>query len=265
MLLRSWHLMRFKSMTKKSNTYFTDNQLAAFLDGAAAAEECRQILESLGEDENLREILRVSQLVDIDLNIGQDGDVEILPTTAMVAASGTNCTGCPDGEMYILARHGIAFDSKRIEEEGERNGWHSAEGTALYNIGRHLESFGLVVERRFKCGMDDILNALAQHKDIIAVVDSGELISVDAFRDDALEDEAMRRCAEEYVEDLFIGEIPDHCVVVKACDMEAQTITLFDPNSGGKDVVCPISHFVDAWQDSKRYLVVACDAPNTEM
>lgn len=247
-------------MTKMSNTHFTDDQLAAFLDGGATAEECREIVESLGKDAELREILKISQLVDIDLNIGQCDDVEILPTTAMVAASDANCSCCPDCEKYILARRLIPFDSKRIDEEGERNGWHSAEGTALYNIGRHLESFGLVVERRFKCGMDDILDALSQNRDVIAVVDCGELISVDAFRDDTLEDEAMRRCAEEYVEDLFIGEIPDHCVVVKSCDMEAQTITLFDPNSGGRDVVCPIAHFVDAWQDSKRYLVVVDNA-----
>lgn len=250
-------------MKTTGNIHFSDDLLAAYLDGNASAEECRQILQSLGNDE-LREILNISQLVDIDLNIDHSGDVELLPLAAMAATSITSCGCSAECEKYILGRRAIEFSEERIAEQGARNNWQSKDGTALHNIGRHLESFGLAVVRRFKCSIDDIARALSENRDVIAVVDGGEIVSVDALVDEEQADAAIYQCAEEYVEDVFIGEIPDHCVVVKACDLEAQTVTLYDPNQEDKEVVCPISHFTDAWQDSKRYLVIACDAADYE-
>ena len=244
--------------------HICDEVIASYLDGRATAEQSRRIIESLHQDEELREILRISQLVDVDLGLCDNEDVEVLPISAMAAIGGVANCGCsPECEKYILKRHAIEFDDNEIAQQGAENNWQTDLGTALHNIGRHLERFGLVAVRRYKCSVQDVVEALAKGRDVIAVVDSGELMSVEALSDSALFEGEMCRCAREYIEDIFIGEIPDHCVVVKSCDLEAQTITLYDPNHA-KELVSPLSHFVDAWQDSKCYMVVASKAENFE-
>lgn len=263
--LQSWHLKSLINMSTKRDMHTCDEIIASYLDGRATAEQSRRIIESLHEDDELREILRVSQLVDADLGLCADGDVEILPISAKAAMGGVANCGCsPECEKYILKRRAIAFDEEDIAKRGADNNWQTNLGTALHNIGRHLERFGLVVVRRYKCTVEDIVDALAKSRDVIAVVDSGELMSVDSLSDQALYEGEMCRCAKEYIEDIFIGEIPDHCVVVKSCDLEAQTITLYDPNRAADELVSPLSHFVDAWQDSKCYLVVACNVDEYE-
>jgi hypothetical protein len=51
--------------------------------------------------------------------------------------------------------------------------------------------------------------------------------------------------------------MPDHTVVVIACDMHAQTITLFDPNSPHPSDTYSLTQFANAWSDSRNYLVTA--------
>lgn len=243
----------------KTKRSISNEVLASYLDGCATAEECREVLDALHKDGELREILKLSQLVDADLGLGVD-DVEVLPISAVAANSVNSCTCSPECEKYILRGRSIEFDEQTISERGRVNHWQIDAGTALHNIGRHLESYGLAVVRRYKCSMADIVEALNTGRDVIAVVDGGELIPIEAFSDESLSKSEIYRYAEEYIEDLFIGEIPDHCVVVKSCDVVNQTITLYDPNREGGELVSRIPHFIDAWQDSKCYLVMACDA-----
>ena len=61
----------------------------------------------------------------------------------------------------------------------------------------------------------------------------------------------------ERIEDALLGEMPDHTVVVIACDMDAQTITLFDPNSPNPTDTYSLTQFAHAWSDSRNYLVTA--------
>ena len=51
------------------------------------------------------------------------------------------------------------------------NNWLKEEGTALLNIGRHLESFGLVVSRQYNCTIQSIIDALNVGDDVIVAVD----------------------------------------------------------------------------------------------
>ena len=59
----------------------------------------------------------------------------------------------------------------------------------------------------------------------------------------------------ERIEDALLGEIPDHTVVVIACDMHAQAITLFDPNSSHQQDQYSFAQFANAWKDARNYLV----------
>ena len=58
---------------------------------------------------------------------------------------------------------------------------------------------------------------------------------------------------EEKIEDAFYGQVSDHCVVVLA--VEDDTVTLYDPAFGYTPLPVSKNHFLDAWEDSKRYYV----------
>lgn len=213
--------------------------LAAFLDGNATAQESQEILRSFSEDAELRELLHISQSVDAEMGLKSE-EIELIPMTSMAATCGENNYCSLECEKYILRRLNIEFDEQKLLENAVRNGWQKEDGTALYNVGRHLETLGLVVTRQYKCTVADIINALNANKSIIAVVDGGELLG---------------ERTSEIREDIYVGQIPDHTVVILSCDTENRSITLYDPNSSNEEDIYPIEQFVDAWNDSKKYLV----------
>ncbi len=95
--------------------------------------------------------------------------------------------------------------------------------------------------KEFDYSIDDIDRLLREGKDVIAVVDGGELVG----------DRNMER-----MEDKYIGEIPDHAIVVTQVDLEQQTVEVYDPQSENERDTYPMEQFLDAWEDSGRYLVV---------
>lgn len=213
--------------------------LAAFLDGNATAQESEDILNALSEDAALIELLHVSQLVDAELGLTPQ-ECDFIPMTAMAATCNEQNYCCLECEKYILRKLNVDFDERQLIQNAIQNGWQKKEGTALHNVGRHLEHEGLIVTRRYNASIDDIVNALNDDECIIAAVDGGEL-SGDR--------------TEEMMEDVLIGQIPDHTVVILSCDAENKTITLYDPDSSNAEDTYPIEQFEDAWNDSKNYMV----------
>lgn len=226
-------------MKKKSVNNISAEVLAAFLDGNATAQESKEIFGALTEDAELRELMHISQSVDAELGMISQ-ECEFIPMTAMAATCNEENYCCLECEKYILRTLNIEFDEEQLLQHAIQNGWQKEKGTALHNVGRHLESKGLVVTRQYKATIDDITNALNENECVIVAVDGGELLG---NRED------------ETVEDLLIGQIPDHTVVVLSLDEKSNTITLFDPNSSNAEDTYPIEQFKDAWSDSKNYLV----------
>ncbi len=219
----------------------TEELLAAYLDGNATKEESLAILEALPHSPKLQDILSIALGVDRDLALGFH-KTEILPVEAIAASSDNGNRCCIECEKFILTKRNIEFDDNEIATIAEENRWQGDNGTALHNIGRQLERYGLSTARRFKCTIADIISALAAGDDVIVAVDGGELIG----------DRELER-----KEDIFIGEIPDHTVVVVSCDIDKDTITLFDPNSPRTYDTYTIEQFLDAWDDSKNYMVTS--------
>ena len=226
-------------MKKKSVNNISAEVLAAFLDGNATAQESKEIITALTEDAELRELMHISQSVDIELGLIPQ-DCEFVPMTAMAATCNEENYCCLECEKYILRKLSIDFDEEQLLQNAIQNGWQKQDGTALHNVGRHLENKGLVVTRQYKATIDDISNALNGNECVIVAVDSGELLG---------------NKAEEIIEDLVIGQIPDHTVVILSLDKKSNTITLFDPNSSNAEDTYPIEQFQDAWNDSKNYIV----------
>lgn len=213
--------------------------IAAFLDGNATAQESQAILAALSEDAELRELLHISQLVDAELGNAEEG-CDYIPMTAMAASCSEGAYCSLECEKHILNDFNIAYDEEQLMNDAVHNGWHKENGTALHNIGRHLEKAGLVVTRRFYSTLEDIVKALGDNEKVIVAVDGGELLG-DKFT--------------ELKEDILVGQIPDHSVVVLSVDISNGTVTVYDPNSLNQEDTYPVRAFENAWNDSKNYMV----------
>lgn len=221
------------------NNNITEEVVAAFLDGNATAQESRRILRELPADASLRELLHISQSVDNELGLNS-AECEYIPMTSLAATCNDNSRCCVKCEKYILDKMEIECNEEQMLEDAIVNGWLKDGGTALHNIGRNLERFGLIVTRQYKCSIDDIANALEAKEYLIAAVDCGELTGDMVF---------------EAQEDITVGENPDHTVVVLSYNDQEKTITIYDPGSPNAEDTYPIEQFIDAWNDSKNYLV----------
>ena len=228
-------------MKKRLQDNIPAEVLAAFLDGNATAQESTEILAALSQDAELRELLHISQSVDAELGM-LPHECEILPMTAMAATCNEENYCSLECEKYILRRFNIEFDEEQLLHSALANGWQKKEGTALHNVGRHLEDKGFVVTRQYKCSIEDITSALAAGEQVIVAVDGGELLGSRAL---------------EKKEDIFVGQIPDHTVVVLSCDAKNSKITIYDPDSSNAEDTYSVEQFEDAWSDSKNYLVTA--------
>lgn len=226
-------------MGKKSVNKISSEVLAAFLDGNATTRESKEILNALSEDTELRELLHISQLVDSDLCI-EPQKCEYIPMTALAANCEENNYCSLECEKYILRKLNVEFDEEQLLQNAIKNGWLKENGTALHNVGRHLEDKGLAVTRQYKSTIEDIAQALQTNRSIMVAVDGGELLG---------------NAIEEYIEDTYVGCIPDHVVVVLSCDIHNNVITIYDPNSSKTEDTYSITQFKNAWNDSKNYLV----------
>ena len=226
-------------MVRKQITKISDEVIAAFLDGQSSTQETLGILESLSVDSELRELLRISQVVDAELGLNIE-DCEFLPMTAMVASFNEDALCCLECEKYILSLYGIPYSEDQVMDEAVQNGWFKENGTALHNVGRHLEAHGLIVTRRYKSSVPDLVQALKDDEKVIVAVDGGELLG---------------DREQEIMEDIIVGKIPDHTVVVLSIDEDCHTIRIYDPNSLNSEDEYPLEIFEDAWDDSMNYMV----------
>ncbi len=226
-------------MKKKSGNNISAEVLAAFLEGNATEQESKEIITALAEDAELRELLHISQSVDAELGLIPQ-DCEFIPMTAMAATCREENYCSLECEKYILKKLNIEFDEEQLLHNAVHYGWQKEKGTALHNVGRHLEGKNLVVTRQYNASIEDITNILNENNNVIVAVDGGELLG---------------NRVNETFEDFLIGQIPDHTVVVQSINTSNQTITLFDPNSSNTEDTYPIEHFKNAWNDSKNYLV----------
>ena len=226
-------------MKKKSVNNIPAEVLAAFLDGNATVQESKEILGALSEDAELRELFHISQSVDAELGVIPQ-DCEFIPMTAMAATCNEENYCCLECEKYILCKLNIEFDEEQLLQNAIQNGWQKENGTALHNVGRYLENKGLIVTRQYNASIEDIATALKDDESVIVAVDGGELLG---------------NKADEIIEDLVIGQIPDHTVVVLSLNPNNDTITIYNPNSSNVEDIYPLEQFKDAWNDSKNYLV----------
>ena len=148
-------------------------------------------------------------------------------------------------QEIILRDFGIEISQEQLIAESQIHGWYDGNGTSLDNIGNLLELHGIGLEKYSDGSVVDLVNNLAQGKRIIVGVDSGELWNSGFFED---------------LEDVVLGDRPDHALIVAGIDCERGVVVLTDPGTGHVAKSYPLEQFLDAWADSGHFMI-ATDQP----
>ena len=159
--------------------------------------------------------------------------LERLKTKARIALCETDALCAIKCEQYALDMFGIHKPLLELKTLAETCGWLTETGVSIEDLGQIPQHYGLGA-RRYNSDLKKISFSLDIGKQVLAVVDGGELIG-NPF--------------EEKFEDT-IAEIPDHVVVVLNVDMEESTVMLFDPAFGDIPLTVTTEKFLDAWHDS---------------
>lgn len=222
-------------MNKESN-YISDELLSAFLDGNTSEEDTVRILSAAKENEELKEIIRISAAVDWDM-AGSTYVQQSIPMMALAAKKKENYLCDIECEEFVLHQFGIEATHKSLLDEAYRNCWLKDKGIPLYNIGRLLEKNHLSVSRRYDCAIADIDRLLMAGNQLIAVVDSHILDT---------EGSAVEKASNE----------PNHAVAISSIDLDLNEVTLFNPSAEEELKTYSVTSFCYAWSQSNNYLVV---------
>ena len=193
-------------------------------------------------DHNLTNLLG-----ELDGKESNEAQFRILPAMAMAAENKVDNLCVIHCEGIALRRFGFDVTDEELLAESRKEGWLQQAGTALHNIGRLAGSHGLGVSHRYECSIEDIQESLSAGHIVLAAVDSNELIG---------------NYAEEKQKDIIDGETPNHVVIVESINKDTATIT--DSATPQKHDVYPLSQFLDAWDDSSRYLIIISDGEEYE-
>ena len=254
-----------------------DNELlAAYAEGNVSQEEREAVRQYLAENPDMMEsvlfamdyedcvVVNVRQkddqyinnlgemLDDIEGNIHKPLSInhkpsQHLPITAMAAQNIIDNTCVIRCEGIALRHFGFTVSDETLLVKSQEEGCQKTEGTALHNIGRLAGSHGLGVSHRYECTIDDIREALTTDSIVIAAVDANELID---------------NYTAEKQKDITIGKTPNHVVIVKS--VSEDTITITDSATPQQHDIYPLSQFLDAWDDSSRYLIIISDGEEYE-
>lgn len=212
----------------------TTQLLDKFLNGETTPEETVMILEQMAFDPSLQEYVITKQRLDYDLELHNDYSF-FLPIRQMAADDGKNLCDF-QCESYLLKKHGISFKDNLLAEQAKANYWLVSQGTPLYNVGKMLESYGLLVRRVFDACLQILSEALDKH-DAIVVVNSMTLEGTE-------------------VDNPFSDDNPNHAVIVLAIDNQNGKVTLFNPSTGNESDIYDLKRFEQAWAESKNYLIL---------
>jgi hypothetical protein len=207
----------------------SDELLAAYLDGNTNEEETKQVLRALKHDKQLQEILNVALQTEDKASL-IPLQSEVLPMLQMAALSGENICAvlC---ELFILQRHHIPYNEEELVNTAKQEGWLKPQGTPLYCIGNLMELKGLKVERKYDTTISDLRLAIENDDDVVVGVDREKL----------------------YADENDPEDLTNHAIVVTAINNDG--VTIFDPYKKPEIINIPLPEFMDAWKESRFYMV----------
>ena len=208
------------------NHKISEQTIAAFLEGNATNEEVVAILTKAKHDSRFREYLSIVS-----------PNTDEIPILAQAAAGAYDNLCNVRCEQYVLQKFGITTSEEELKKKAAASEWLKEGGTPLFRVGSICADYGLCVSRRYYATLKDVKSALEQEAEVIVAVDGGEIDGNEIV---------------ESIEDRFLGEFPDHCICVLALEDD---ILAYNPNHGEIPQRISRERFIDAWQDSRFYMV----------
>lgn len=151
-------------------------------------------------------------------------------------------------QQIILNEFGVPVTEEQCIQYSYEQGWYDGNGTSPEDIGKLLSDGGVPNHHQLNADVFDIMNELSQGHKIIVGVDSAELWGNSFI---------------EWLRDFFLGETPDHAIIVSGIDTtDPDNIMIYvtDPGNGDHNKAYPLDQFMDAWKDAQCFMV-ATDSP----
>lgn len=154
-------------------------------------------------------------------------------------------------QQIILESFGQHVSEDQLIQEAENLGIYTpnAGGTKPEDVGRLLEEHDIDVHTQYGANIYDLVYELSQGHKVIVGVDSNELWNPSIWQS---------------LKDYFYCK-PNHALVVTGIDTTDSNnvqVILSDPGTGSVAANYPIDTFVDAWNDSKCFMVATDNAPS---
>lgn len=223
--------------------YISDEILAAFIDGNISPMEGVAVMESLTADGGLAEQFSIASLAanltedDTPITVFRRPDIAACRMIQQSVRDEKCVIAC---EQFVMSKLGVGVDFEDLCDLAIEQGWHiEGEGTPMENVGNICEHFDLVTLRIENATLEQLHVATEDLGEVIVCLDGGELVSEPVW---------------ERFQDEFIGEIPDHALIVVGFD--ADEVIVCDGATETHYDRYPISQFLDAWADSGNYMVI---------
>lgn len=150
-------------------------------------------------------------------------------------------------QFRVLKEYGFEGSVDDLIKESFDNGWTNEGGTDIENIGKLLESHGVSCTQVTGANEYRLFSELAQGKQVIVGVDSGELWHGEQEDGNAEADHAIT------VVGIDTSDRDNPCVIVS------------DSAHGHIAKPYPLDEFMDAWKDSDCLMIVPNEPPPEEM
>ena len=237
-----------ESLSENTPAPLTDNsESEAMMDVAALLDQIenenyRLVLQKhVIEDMSFDELEKITGIKKANLYNIKARALKAMEKIARIAQSRGDVLCAVRCEEFILHCFGIHKAVPELRDLALDKGWLTEDGAFVKDLGSTAETFGLRVERVEDATLQDIVKAIESGKQVMAAVDGGELIG------DPLE---------ERLEDVIVGGVVDHCVVVLSVSVPDDEVVLYDPAFGEIPLTVSIAHFLDAWEDSDYHCVL---------
>ena len=146
-------------------------------------------------------------------------------------------------QQLILNDYGIDVTEDQLVQYSIDQGLYTGNGTQMGDVGQLLADAGIPVVQVDNANVYTLVNELAQGHKVIVGVDADELWSGGIMTK---------------MKDFFIGETPNHALIVSGIDTTDPNniqVLLTDPGTGDLCKSYPLDQFMDAWQDSNCFMV----------
>lgn len=153
-------------------------------------------------------------------------------------------------QQIIMRDYGVDISEHDLKDIASEHGWYSPKGgTLASDVGNLLELAGIHCHQSTNNTVYDLVSELSKGHRVIVGVDSGELWNK-TFIGKSL----------EKVEDMIGMSNADHALIVAGVDVNVNNpkdikIVLTDPGTGDLRIEYKLKDFMDAWKDSKCFMV----------